>query len=502
MQRLPPKARAYVITIWLLGLLAALGSSRFPAIGTQSASWEIALMALLGILAGRVKVRLTPRTVAEDIGSLSLSFALIFATLLRCGPAAAMLVGALSTLSSCLFPKRQPPHQVLFNLSMNVIGTFLVGWVFLGVNGGTLTLFAFHSFAAVMTSSLVFFLVNTGTVAVAIALSTGKDLGRLWTKTFLWTAPSYLAGAVAGMLAILLLGAHIAFVILCVTPVAYLIYFSYALSRRQSEEEHRRIQELQAHEAQLATALEREHLIAETLQRSLLSTGPGDALPGLSVATQYEPAWTGALIGGDFYDTMPLPDGRIALVVGDVTGKGLTAATHTAEVKYALRAFLHEHPTPGEALGLLNNFLAGAPTDRAEPTQSLVSVALAVLDTRTGQAVAGCAGAEPPLVLRASGEVEPVPVSGMPLGAVGDAAYETVPFRLEPGDRLLLATDGITEARVGWRFFGYDGLIRSAQFSRACDTEESMGRAIIADARRFTGGVLQDDVCLLLARRH
>ncbi len=501
MQRLPPKAQAYVILIWGLGLLAALGTRLFGGDAPRCEPWEVGLLILLGALAGRTKLRLTPRSVPEDIGSLTLSFALIFATLLHCGPAAAMLVGVLTTLSSCVFPKRQPAHQILFNLAMNACGTFCVGLIFVTLNGGTQALFELRTFGAVMAASLVFFLVNTLTVAGAIALSSGRSVPRVWTKTFLWTAPSYFASAVAGLLAIVVFGPHIAFVILCVTPVAYLTLFAYALSRRQAEQEHQHIQELKVYQAQLATALEREHTVAEALQRSLLSTSPADTLPGLSVATQYEPAWDGALIGGDFYDALALAGGKVALVVGDVTGKGLAAATQTAEVKYALRAFLHEYPDPAQALERLNDFLVRSAPLHDERPHSMVAVAVAVLDAGTGQARFGAAGAEYPLLLRAGGEVESVATGGVPLGAFAGATYEACLMQMERGDTLLMTTDGITEARSGRQFFGAEGLERSARQALSCGSEEQMGRAIIAEAKEFTGGALHDDVCLLLARR-
>ena len=118
----------------------------------------------------------------------------------------------------------------------------------------------------------------------------------------------------------------------------------------------------------------------------------------------------------------PLGDGRVALVVGDVTGKGLAAATHTAEVKFALRAILHEHPEPARALARLNRFLMQAQPGGAE--LPLVAVSLAVVDTRTGEAAVASAGAEYPLLLRAGGAAEEVREGGMLLGTLPDADYE------------------------------------------------------------------------------
>jgi len=498
MQALPRDARFLICFLCFLGIAAALAALCLPAPIEAGPTWEMVLFLALSVLSGRTKVRLMPRGAAEDIGSLSLSFALIFATLLRFGPGPAMLAGGLSTLSFCLYPKRQAAHQIAFNLGVISVSTFVAGRVFLWVSGGTFATGLLPLFTAVMVSCLSYFLINSLGVASIIALSTGKNLARIWRDSFLWTAPSYFAAASAGTLAILLLGAQVGTVLLFVTPVAALTYLAYALSRRRAEENQQRIQELQRHEAQLAEDLRHEHQIAEALQWSLLSAPAEDAFPGLRVHTEYEPAWKEALIGGDFYDVLALGDGRVALVVGDVTGKGLAAATHMAEVKYALRAILHEHPEPARALGRLNRFLTQAQPARIG--QPLVAVALAVLDARTGEASVASAGAEYPLLLRASGAAEEIRAGGMLLGTLGDAEYEAQTLYLAPGDSLLLVTDGLTEARHGREFFGYEGLTRAAQRAQAADADR-IGQAIIADAKQFTGGALHDDVCLLVVRR-
>ena len=220
---------------------------------------------------------------------------------------------------------------------------------------------------------------------------------------------------------------------------------------------------------------------------------------GLLVQTAYQPAWNEALVGGDFHDALRIPGDKVALVVGDVTGKGLAAATYMAQVKFALRAILHECPEPTEALSRLNRFLMQDQPDGGGVP--LVAVALAVVDPQTGDTSVSSAGAEHPLLLRANGTAEEIRAGGMLLGTLPDSRYESAELRLAPGDCLLMVTDGLTEARRDSDFFGYTGLIQAAREAQAA-LSENIGHAIIAEAKRFTGGTMHDDVCLLLVRRN
>ncbi|MBC7808514.1 MAG: PAS domain S-box protein, partial [Akkermansiaceae bacterium] len=152
--------------------------------------------------------------------------------------------------------------------------------------------------------------------------------------------------------------------------------------------------------------------IAETLQRSLLVAPDPARFAGWEVATEYQAAWDEALIGGDFYDAFLL-DGaspgdppRTALVVGDATGKGLQAAQHTAEVKYALRAFLRENPDPAAALARLNELACAGLRLDARAENAYVAVLIVILDPGTGTAICASAGMEPPLILRTEGAAE------------------------------------------------------------------------------------------------
>ncbi len=212
------------------------------------------------------------------------------------------------------------------------------------------------------------------------------------------------------------------------------------------------------HLLELRRRYNHEKRIAETLQRAMLLRPSEGQFPGLSIEPIYVPAWAEAEVGGDFYDAFALPSGEVALVVGDVAGKGLAAAARSAEVKYALRVYLRESPSPSEAVTRLNNFLCDVQRIDRRMSDAFVALAAAVIDPSTGQTRITQAGLEPPLVRRVNGQVETVEQGAMPLGITGDAEYRDHTLRLFPGDLLLLLTDGITEARSGREFFGYDGV--------------------------------------------
>jgi len=270
--------------------------------------------------------------------------------------------------------------------------------------------------------------------------------------------------------------------------------------------------ELRAHlrsreqmEARRDELLRQQRRIAETLQLSLLKAPPADAFPSLEVSTQYVPAGADAMIGGDFYDVFGF-DHRVALVVGDVVGKGLAAASHMAEVKFALRAIVREHVRPAKSLVKLGQYMTGFQPADFSVEDSLVAVLLAVIDTRTGRAEVAAGGAEPPILRRAAGGAVELEARGVPIGVADldlheDSSYETATLTLAPGDTLFLTTDGITEARRGRRFFGMDGLLGAIDRASAVDGPlHETAETIIREAREFGGGAFRDDVCLLAAR--
>jgi serine phosphatase RsbU (regulator of sigma subunit) len=276
----------------------------------------------------------------------------------------------------------------------------------------------------------------------------------------------------------------------------------FALVHQEAERE--RGDEARRMAAALSAAYERERRIAQVLQRPLLLKAAEDAIAGFSLATFYEPALDEAEVGGDFLDLFALPNGQVALVVGDASGKGVEAAAHNTHVKDVLRAFLREDPgRPGAVLARVNRAVCDMlhTLDPAD-LETFIVMALLVIDPLTGEAIYASAGAEPLLVVRSDGEAAPVAQPAPALGMRQSTRYEETSVRLEPGDTALLLTDGITEARRGSELLGYPGLAQLAQAAlQAPSSLQEAGQAILAGARAFAGGPLSDDACLILARR-
>lgn len=270
--------------------------------------------------------------------------------------------------------------------------------------------------------------------------------------------------------------------------------------RHRIAEQAQVIVERQQAQERLEAAYARERNIARTLQEALLPDLSRRTFADVEVIPIYQAAWQEAQVGGDFYDAFSLPDGSVALVVGDVAGKGLAAATRTAEAKYALRVFLREDPQPARALTRLNNFLSEAPGEEDDNLR-FIGLTLAVIAPSSGVVRLAMAGAEPPTLLRRDGGVVTCLSHGLPLGIFSGADYQNVSLTLAPGDTLLLVTDGLTEARNADSFLELEGVQMLALKAQNAPTLQAMGNAILEGAQQFASGSLHDDACLLLARR-
>jgi len=219
--------------------------------------------------------------------------------------------------------------------------------------------------------------------------------------------------------------------------------FSFGRPRKITEEERVFLEALAGQCAlavERAGLYEREHTTAETLQRSLLP----DQLPsvsGLVLGAMYRPVAKNMEIGGDWYDAFRLADQRLAVAVGDVMGKGLTAAAGMGRVRNALRALALTDPRPAAVLGGLDRLFSAT-----EEEEQVTTVAYLVIDPETGDGVLGNAGHLPALVLEAGcaprfDHVE----AGTPLGWASPRKQHA--FNLRPGSTAIFYSDGLVENR-------------------------------------------------------
>jgi serine phosphatase RsbU (regulator of sigma subunit)/PAS domain-containing protein len=266
--------------------------------------------------------------------------------------------------------------------------------------------------------------------------------------------------------------------------------------RAFGERELRVATELARHAAaalQNALQFEQERHIAETLQHSLLAEDL-PSVPGLQVATLYRAA-AGSLVGGDLYNVWRLPGGEVAVLVGDVSGKGVEAAGVTAMVRYMTEALTLHARDPAALVTSLNGLLCSRLQDG-----SLVTLFLAVIDP-SGDGLAWCnAGHPPPFLVSPAGEVRALGDPGPPVGAFADALYSASWAPFEPGDLIFLYTDGLVEARRHGRIFG-DEKVREAVIEVMDEPPAELARSVYAAARVWSEGRINDDVAIAVVRR-
>ena len=183
----------------------------------------------------------------------------------------------------------------------------------------------------------------------------------------------------------------------------------------------------------------REHVaVAESLQRSLVPAETPE-LTDFELLARYRPA-ADIQLGGDWWDVFALPDGRVAVTVGDVAGHGVEAAAAMAQVRTCLRAYAVDGHSPAETLDRLDRFVA-----RMLAGQT-ATVVMAAIDSATGEVELANAGHPPPLVVRADGTTTQ-PATGRPLLGAGTGTARTDRVQLAPGEMMLLYTDGLVERR-------------------------------------------------------
>ncbi len=205
-----------------------------------------------------------------------------------------------------------------------------------------------------------------------------------------------------------------------------------------------------------AVVAESERELTDGLQRSMLPT-LGPQIPGMSVAARYVPTGGGLQVGGDWYDIIPLPGGRFALVIGDVQGHDVRAAGLMGQLRIALRAYASEGHRPDAVLSRASRFLYGITYDEEVTDLRFATCLYLEVDPATGVLDIARAGHPDPAVRMADGTVLTRPTAGgPPLGIEPDADYPTTRLALERGETMLICTDGLIETGghdldTGWR---------------------------------------------------
>ena len=244
-------------------------------------------------------------------------------------------------------------------------------------------------------------------------------------------------------------------------------------------------------EARQRERIDQELKIAQIIQQQFLPKSLPD-LPSWHVAAFYRPART---VGGDFYDFIPLPDGRVVFVVGDVTDKGVPAALVMASTHALLRAAAPRLISPGKVLGHVNEMLC---VDI--PAHMFVTCLALVLDPVSGQIEFANAGHDVPYVRTRNG-VQELRARGMPLGLMPGMDYEEKSFQFEPGDCALLHSDGLAEAHAPDReMFGFP---RVSELVGKGPSGEALIDLCLTELGNFTGPdhEQEDDITLVSLQR-
>ncbi|HSJ85281.1 MAG TPA: SpoIIE family protein phosphatase [Acidimicrobiia bacterium] len=250
------------------------------------------------------------------------------------------------------------------------------------------------------------------------------------------------------------------------------------------------VREQQA-EAEERERIQQELQVAALIQQTLL---PKElpAIPGWHVDAFYRPA---RAVGGDFYDFIALDDGRLGVVIGDVTDKGVPAALVMATCRSMLRAAAQRHTSPAAVLADVNDALVPE-----IPPAMFVTCLYAIIDTEAGELVFANAGHNLPYVRTADGVIE-LRATGMPLGLMPAMPYDEKRYSMASGEVMVLTSDGITEAHdPDGEMYGFSRLM--SRVARK-PSNGDMVAAVVRDLEEFTGADVEqeDDITLVVVRR-
>ncbi len=245
-------------------------------------------------------------------------------------------------------------------------------------------------------------------------------------------------------------------------------------------------------EARDRERIDQELKVAQLIQQQFLPEDLPD-LPTWQVAAFYRPART---IGGDFYDFISMPDGRVMVVVGDVTDKGVPAALVMASTHALLRETGSRLSSPGEVLARVNDLLCDD-----IPAHMFVTCLVLVLDSATGRVDFANAGHNLPYVRGVDGVVRELRATGMPLGLMPGLAYDESTAVIAPGEQVLLYSDGLTEQHnASGEMFGFG---RTADVVARATSADELADLCVSELARFTGPDVEqeDDITMVALER-
>ena len=255
-----------------------------------------------------------------------------------------------------------------------------------------------------------------------------------------------------------------------------------------------------------ARAYAAEHATAETLARALLP-GRLPTIPGLELAARYRAA---GQVGGDFYDCFPVGAGTWLLVVGDVCGRGITAAATTGQTRHAIRAAALFATSPAAVLQALNRLLLDAADDRrstqgasdtaGEPSFCTLCLAAVTPNTIGARVVISVAGHPLPLLVRADAEIIELGRPGSLLGILPDIEVSEQTYDLDPGDTLVLFTDGVTERRRHEGPLFGEGCLEATLRALAGASAIDVARKVEDAAVDYADTAPDDDMAVLTVR--
>lgn len=275
-----------------------------------------------------------------------------------------------------------------------------------------------------------------------------------------------------------------------VVVVANAVMFAFEEFQRKLKERNELLEQT-VEKGTIALQQQEEELKrAREIQQMLLpSTLP--QLPGAQISGAWQPARE---VGGDYFDVIQLDEKRVGVCVGDVVGKGITAALLMANLQASFRAFATADATPQVVCGKLNKFLSANIA-----TGKFVTLFYAVFDAESRTLIYENGGHCPGLLMRRNGEVESLIGGGAVLGPMPDWVYGNHTVQLQSGDTLVLYTDGITEAEsTQLEEFGEDRLQEAARIRDT--TAIDIQRAILQRVTAFCGGNFRDDATVLVLK--